>query len=183
MDRRSQSLSFSLQPEVVAKLNSPGYVSPPFQYRLCFAHRRFPSSKYQLRLYCTSSSFYSPPGPFRNPLAQLCPIEFPPTCEVRVNGAQLTANLKGLKKKPGTAPPPDLGKATRVAYNQTNRVEMIYVNSQQPTSPKVALSPHTRIFPWLTFAAEVLPSRDVGRSHQCGSAHRSIAKGQVQVEG
>lgn len=66
-----------------------------------------------------------------------CPIEFPPTCEVRVNGTQLSANLKGLKKKPGTAPPPDLGKVARMSQNSANRVEMIYVNSQQPTPPKV----------------------------------------------
>ncbi|KAI0825049.1 PINIT domain-containing protein [Trametes gibbosa] len=117
MDRRSSSLSFSLTTDIIAKLNSS-------------------AAKYQLRLYCTSSTFYSPPGPFRSPITSPCPIEFPPTCEVRVNGAQLNANLKGLKKRPGTAPPPDLGKATRLAFAQTNRVEMIYVNSQQPTAPK-----------------------------------------------
>ncbi|KAI0361523.1 hypothetical protein OH77DRAFT_1585612 [Trametes cingulata] len=115
MDRRSQSLSFTLNNDVWAKLNST-------------------SPKYQLRLYCTSSTFYSPPGPFRSPVTAPCPIEFPPTCEVRVNGVQLNANLKGLKKKPGTAPPPDLGKSVRPGQN--NRVEMIYVNSQQPTTPK-----------------------------------------------
>ncbi|KAI0639487.1 PINIT domain-containing protein [Trametes polyzona] len=117
IDRRSQSLSFTLTQDIVAKLNSP-------------------SPKYQLRLYCTSSTFYTPPGPFRSPITAPCPIEFPPTCEVRVNGVQLSANLKGLKKKPGTAPPPDLGKATRLVHAQTNRVEMIYVNSQQPTTSK-----------------------------------------------
>ncbi|KAI0375084.1 hypothetical protein BV20DRAFT_960150 [Pilatotrama ljubarskyi] len=117
MDRRSQSLSFTMTNDILAKLNST-------------------SQRYQLRLYCTSSTFYSPPGPFRSPVVAPCPIEFPPTCEVRVNGVQLNANLKGLKKKPGTAPPPDLGKSVRLAYGQTNRVEMIYVNSQQPTTPK-----------------------------------------------
>jgi E3 SUMO-protein ligase PIAS1 len=66
----------------------------------------------------------------------MCPIEFPPTCEVRVNNVQLTANLKGLKKKPGTAPPPDLGKYARLTALQ-NRVEMVYVNSQQPVQSKV----------------------------------------------
>jgi E3 SUMO-protein ligase PIAS1 len=48
----------------------------------------------------------------------------------------LTANLKGLKKKPGTAPPADLGKGLRVNTAQ-NRVEMVYVNSQQPVQAKV----------------------------------------------
>ena len=96
-----------------------------------------PSPKYQIRLYCTSSAHYTPPGQFRSPVTTPCPIEFPPTCEVRVNGQTLTANLKGLKKKPGTAPPPDIGKHVRQTQNATNRVEMIYVNSQQPTPPKV----------------------------------------------
>jgi E3 SUMO-protein ligase PIAS1 len=49
--------------------------------------------------------------------------------------------MKGLKKKPGTAPPPDIGKYARTA-NVANRVEMVYVNSHQPVSSKVyALSP------------------------------------------
>jgi len=48
---------------------------------------------------------------------------------------QLAANLKGLKKKPGTAPPADLGKTVRLTSQ--NRVEMVYVNSQQPVQPKV----------------------------------------------
>ena len=95
------------------------------------------SPKYQLRLYCTSSAYYTPPGQFRSPATTPCPIEFPPTCEVRVNGQALNANLKGLKKKPGTAPPPDIGKNVRQAQNASNRVEMIYVNSQQPTPAKV----------------------------------------------
>jgi E3 SUMO-protein ligase PIAS1 len=53
---------------------------------------------------------------------------------VRVNAGTLQANLKGLKKKPGTAPPPDLGKLVRMTGQ--NRVEMVYVNSQQPVQPK-----------------------------------------------
>ena len=63
-------------------------------------------------------------------------MDFPPTCEVRVNNTQLTANMKGLKKKPGTAPPPDIGKYARTA-SVANRVEMVYVNSQQPIASKV----------------------------------------------
>ncbi|PIL31883.1 transcription factor [Ganoderma sinense ZZ0214-1] len=117
VDRRSQSFTFVMQPDIVSKLNSP-------------------SPKYQLRLYCTSSTYYTANASFRSPGATLCPIEFPPTCEVRVNGTQLNANLKGLKKRAGTAPPPDLGKLVRQASSATNRVEMIYVNSQQPMPPK-----------------------------------------------
>jgi E3 SUMO-protein ligase PIAS1 len=71
-------------------------------------------------------------------------VEFPPTCEVRVNNVQLTANLKGLKKKPGTAPPPDLGQSIRMNNGMQNRVDMVYVNSQQPIQPKA------RTFSFLT---------------------------------
>lgn len=91
-------------------------------------------SKYQLRLYCTSSIFYSSIFPVqRGP----CQMEFPPACEVRVNNMQLQANLKGLKKKPGTTPPPDLGRLVKTAPSAANRLDMIYVNSQQPVHGKV----------------------------------------------
>ncbi|KAI0094836.1 PINIT domain-containing protein [Irpex rosettiformis] len=116
MDRRSQNLTFMMNSEITTKLSST-------------------STKYQLRLYCTSSTYYSPTSAFRTNLGA-CPIEFPPTCEVRLNSNQLSANLKGMKKKPGTAPPPDLGKTLRMAPGSSNRIEMIYVNSQQPTPSK-----------------------------------------------
>lgn len=97
----------------------------------------FCRSKYQLRLYCTTSTFYTPaPGSFRTS-TQPCPIEFPATCEVRVNNNVLQANLKGIKKKPGTAPPADLSKLVRVVAGCQNRIDMVYVNSQANTGPKV----------------------------------------------
>ncbi|GJE87674.1 E3 SUMO-protein ligase [Phanerochaete sordida] len=116
MDRRQQSVSFYLTQEVIQKLESK-------------------SPKYQLRLYCTSSTYHSPTPSFR-PNAGPCPIEFPPTCEVRVNNTILNANLKGMKKKPGTAPPPDLGKLLKLNSGAPNRVEIIYVNSQTPVPAK-----------------------------------------------
>ncbi|PSS37690.1 hypothetical protein PHLCEN_2v514 [Hermanssonia centrifuga] len=116
IDRKSQSLNFTISSDVATKLSSS-------------------SPKYQLRLYCTSSTYYSPPSSFRSNLGP-CPIEFPPTCEVRVNNTQMNANLKGMKKKPGTAPPPDLGKLSRIATGASNRLDMVYVNSQQPAPSK-----------------------------------------------
>ncbi|KAF8577886.1 hypothetical protein K439DRAFT_1654979 [Ramaria rubella] len=116
MDRRSQSLSFTLTGEQIGKL-------------------QVSDSKHQLRLFCTSSLYHiHHQTGFRTEAP--CPIEFPATCEVRVNNVQLTANLKGLKKKPGTAPPPDLGKAVRLTSQMPNRVDLVYVNSQQPVQHK-----------------------------------------------
>ncbi|EMD42118.1 hypothetical protein CERSUDRAFT_110664 [Gelatoporia subvermispora B] len=116
VDRRQQTLMFTLSNDALQKLSTP-------------------EPKYQLRLYCTSSMYWTQSGGFKT-ATMPCPIEFPPTCEVRVNGTALSANLKGMKKKPGTAPPPDLGKLLRTTPATPNRIEMVYVNSQQPAQPK-----------------------------------------------
>jgi E3 SUMO-protein ligase PIAS1 len=132
-DRRQQTLSFNLTNEHIAKLKSDRWDR---FFVLVIAYSSVPSSKYQLRLFCTSSTFYSHTLNSFRPNAGPCLIEFPPTCEVRVNNVQLGANLKGLKKKPGTAPPPDLSKYIRLT-TATNKVELMYVNTQQPVQSKV----------------------------------------------
>ncbi|KAG8913461.1 SUMO ligase siz1 [Tulasnella sp. 408] len=87
------------------------------------------STAYQLRLYCTSSNFYTAPTAFRpSPVNGPCPIEFPNTCEIRVNNTNLHAQTKGLKKKPGTAPPANLGTSVRTAPGAINKVEILYCN-------------------------------------------------------
>src|SRR6266702_1767435 len=103
------------------------------------------SPKYQLRLYCTSSSYFALGASGLRFGGNPCPIEFPPTCELRVNQVQITASTKGLKKKPGTASPAYLGNSVRIALGHQNRVEMVYVNSQTnsnqpPPPPKVRVS-------------------------------------------
>lgn len=71
-----------------------------------------------------------------------CPIEFPPTCEVRINNHVLTnANFRGIKKKAGTAPPADITDLCVSTGAGGNRVEMIYVNSNQPAANKVSSEP------------------------------------------
>ena len=94
------------------------------------------SSNCQIRLYCTTSSFYTP-GTGSVWSSQMCPIEFPPVCELRMNGNVISANTRGMKKKPGTAPPVDLGKHLKTIG--LNRIDMTYVNNSQPFVPKVRL--------------------------------------------
>ncbi|KAJ7151838.1 PINIT domain-containing protein [Mycena crocata] len=115
-DRRECALEFQLTGEHLAKLNMPGSV-------------------FQLRLFCTSSKFYTP-GYNARPGSE-CLIEFPPTCEVYVNDAQLKgALLKGIKRRPGTAPPPDLSlAATGNGFSINNVVRMVYINSGQGQGP------------------------------------------------
>lgn len=136
-DRRQQQLSFTLNNEQINKLRATGcvYITHAWAMWTNVTQR----TKYQLRLFCTSSFFYSG-NSFRSASSNSVPclIEFPPTCEVRVNNVQLNANLKGLKKKPGTAPPPDITKLARLV-STPNKVELVYVNSQQPVQNKVCI--------------------------------------------
>jgi E3 SUMO-protein ligase PIAS1 len=90
------------------------------------------ANTHQVRFYCTSGQFYSPAFPATQTVV---PIEFPPVVDIRVNGTAVQgANTRGLKKKPGTAPPVDLSKVCRAG---PNRVDFTYMNNSSPFSPKV----------------------------------------------
>ncbi|KAF7348866.1 hypothetical protein MVEN_01406700 [Mycena venus] len=103
-DRRECTLHFELSTEQLAMLSAP-------------------STTYQLRLFCTSSKFYGQ-------TEGECPIEFPQTCEIYVNDVQLkSALLKGIKRRPGTAPPPVLSVPNFDIGVRRNTVRMIYINS------------------------------------------------------
>ncbi|KAJ7052251.1 PINIT domain-containing protein [Mycena amicta] len=103
-DRREATFNFQLNSAQLAKISTP-------------------NSGYQIRLFCTSSNFYLPHRATNPEL----PIEFPGTCEVFINDVQIKASLlKGMKKTPGTAPPPDLAVGSLRAVN--NIVKMVYIN-------------------------------------------------------
>ena len=133
-DRKTAKLNFTLKNEHLAKLGSRSCVH---SLLLLTTHRLPHRPRYQLRLYCTSSQYYIQTGTsFR---AAVCPIEFPPTCEVRVNGQSLVTNFRGIKKKPGTAPPADITALTkRGTAGLFNQIEMVYVNSAQAVAGKVS---------------------------------------------
>ena len=162
-DRRTAGFDFHLNSDQVTRLTTPRY---PRQNSSLLRSRsdNVSSSKTQLRLFCTSSVFYAGNNLYATNNVP-CLIEFPPTCEVRINNVQLTANLKGLKKKPGTAPPPDIGKLTK--FTGSNRVDMVYLNTQnqQGVPPKVwrSLVDEDTVWRW----AEIFPSSDARGSHKC----------------
>lgn len=109
---------------------------------------------HQVRLYCTSGQFWS--TALSALQTQTCPIEFPPVVEVRVNNTAIqNANTRGLKKKPGTAPPVDLTKLCRVG---SNRVDFTYINNSSPFAPKVSF--HLISFAFTNDPAAALPFRD-----------------------
>ncbi|CEL57495.1 E3 SUMO-protein ligase pli1 OS=Schizosaccharomyces pombe (strain 972 / ATCC 24843) GN=pli1 PE=1 SV=3 [Rhizoctonia solani AG-1 IB] len=110
-ERRSQHFTFTLTQDQSEKLQT---------------------NKYQVRLYCTSSTHYAPNSFTNAPV----PIEFPPTCEIRVNNKNINASVRGLKKKPGTAPPPNLTPFMSTTKGTLSKVELIYVNNVTPFVPK-----------------------------------------------
>nr|GAT49519.1 predicted protein [Mycena chlorophos] len=130
-DRREASFTFTLTAAQLAKLRpASGSASTP--------------PTHQLRLFCTSSAFYDPssaPSPRTQTTTKNnldLPIEFPSTCEVFINDTQLKSSLlKGMKRQPGTAPPPDLrvgsgldgGLRAGLGAENVNKVKMLYVNS------------------------------------------------------
>ncbi|GAA5828078.1 hypothetical protein JCM11251_005720 [Rhodosporidiobolus azoricus] len=89
--------------------------------------------QYQVRVYCTSDQFFTGGRPLQNQFP--APIEFPPSAEIKLNSAIVPANVKGIKKQPGTAPPVNLSGAKGVTLNMgaatTNRVEVAYVSTEK----------------------------------------------------
>jgi hypothetical protein len=103
-------------------------------------------SNYQIRLFCCSEDYYSPGTAYPYGAAKPyqprgpAPVEFPPVCEVRLNGQMITANLRGIKKKEGTVNPPNLSDlkkgsgvefAMNLAPGAINRVELAYANTEK----------------------------------------------------
>jgi E3 SUMO-protein ligase PIAS1 len=83
-------------------------------------------------LFCTNEDFYNPSRV--NSAQQPAPIDFPGTCEIKLNDEPVNANTKGIKKQAGTAPPVDLGKAgsaLSLSPDTLNKVEMVYVNTEK----------------------------------------------------
>lgn len=53
-------------------------------------------------------------------------VAFPHQSELRVNGGDIKANLRGLKNKPGSTRPVDITNALRLRPNYTNNFEFTY---------------------------------------------------------
>ncbi|KAK0668662.1 putative E3 SUMO-protein ligase [Cercophora samala] len=59
-------------------------------------------------------------------------IAFPYQCELRVNGDEVKANLRGLKNKPGSTKPVDVTSMLRLRpLNYVNRIEVTYALTQK----------------------------------------------------
>ncbi|GAC99001.1 hypothetical protein PHSY_006598 [Pseudozyma hubeiensis SY62] len=85
------------------------------------------TSKFQLRLFCTSMEAHAASLFGRNPAT----AEFPHTCEARVNTHTLSTNLRGSKKQAGRVPPPNLNKDNTLVLQEgrPNRIGLTYANA------------------------------------------------------
>ena len=84
-------------------------------------------AKHQLRLFCTTVEAHAASLSGRNPAT----VEFPLTCEARVNNHTLSTNLRGSKKNVGRVPPPNLNKDGMLALRdgRPNRIDLTYTNA------------------------------------------------------
>lgn len=82
---------------------------------------------HQLRLFCTTHEAHAASLSGRNPAI----IEFPLTCEARVNNQTLSTNLRGSKKNIGRVPPPNLNKDGMLSLiaGRPNRIDLTYTNA------------------------------------------------------
>ncbi|RUS30902.1 PINIT domain-containing protein [Jimgerdemannia flammicorona] len=84
-------------------------------------------TRYQLRFFCcwAETQSYQNGSPAPGTL-----IEYPQICELKVNNTPLSANLRGLKNKPGTVNPPDITPLCRMDRS-VNKVEFVYANTSK----------------------------------------------------
>lgn len=62
-------------------------------------------------------------------------ISFPHSSELKVNGGEVKANLRGLKKKPGSTRPVDITNYLRLKGSYVNNVEFTYALTGKVTTP------------------------------------------------
>ena len=53
-------------------------------------------------------------------------VAFPHQCEIKVNGFEVKANLRGLKNKPGSTRPPDITNLLQMREKYNNEIELTY---------------------------------------------------------
>lgn len=68
-------------------------------------------------------------------------IAFPHQSELKVNGGDFKANLRGLKNKPGSTRPVDITSALRLKASYTNNIEFIYALTHKVISLCLANGP------------------------------------------
>lgn len=127
-----QRINFKPSPfyNILENINSP-IICPPMLRNIITASVKLSSKavekltsneSYRVYLFCTATD---------SAAFGLALIEFPVHIDLKVNGQHLNANTRGLKKKPGTAPPVDITSLLFMDSRLINKIEMIYANTEK----------------------------------------------------
>jgi E3 SUMO-protein ligase PIAS1 len=115
-------------------------------------------------------------GALEQPLAQYTRLDiaFPSQFEVRLNNAEIKANFKGLKNKPGSTRPADITEAIRkTPANQRNTLHVTYALTQKVGQPQEVES----------YGYLLLPPRmhtdTISRSSTCSSIWRRSSRSMI----
>ena len=76
-----------------------------------------------------------------SPKREAAPVEFPYTCDARINEHSLNVNLRGNKKHAGRVSPPNLNRNGHLSLQpgKLNRVELSYANAPSRYTMVIAL--------------------------------------------
>ncbi|KAK9446947.1 PINIT domain-containing protein [Limtongia smithiae] len=96
-------------------------VTLTFRFTVAQAERLMQDKTYRVFLLCALTDDF----------IRQAPIQFPQSIEIRANGKFSTANLKGLKNKPGTAKPADLTDLLVLDSYYKNRIDVAYAYTSQ----------------------------------------------------
>ncbi|WVR06101.1 hypothetical protein IAU60_003130 [Kwoniella sp. DSM 27419] len=126
--RREKRIHLTLPQDVIEKMNQSR--NNPNQH-----------TRYAVRLFCTSSDHYRPPGhPLYPgqipPTNRSIPIEFPANPHISVDHQDLSFKEKGLRGKAGSAPPFDLEKGPGGLSRAPNKITYITFGHSGPTVGK-----------------------------------------------
>lgn len=82
-------------------------------------------------------------------------VAFPHQSEIKVNGGEVKANLRGLKNKPGSTRPVDITKELRLKIPiYTNNIEMTYALTTKASGDPIRVCSNTGILlPALTISS------------------------------
>ncbi|KTW26091.1 hypothetical protein T552_02986 [Pneumocystis carinii B80] len=127
-----QRINFKPSPfyNILENINSP-IICPPMLRNIITASVRLSlkaveklasNESYRVYLFCTATD---------SAAFGFALIEFPVHIDLKVNGKHLNANTRGLKKKPGTAPPVDVTSLLFLDSKLVNKIEMIYANTEK----------------------------------------------------
>ncbi|QSL67102.1 hypothetical protein MERGE_001491 [Pneumocystis wakefieldiae] len=127
-----QRINFKPSPfyNILENINSP-IICPPMLRNIITASVRLSlkaveklasNESYRVYLFCTATD---------SAAFGFALIEFPVHIDLKVNGKHLSANTRGLKKKPGTAPPVDVTSLLFLDSKLVNKIEMIYANTEK----------------------------------------------------